>query len=153
MFLPQWRHAVARRSVAQAQAWFDDWSPNLTPDARRQAQDEINEARSRAQNFAAGVVEGHTQRVDSQRDDLLRELCAIRDEYASVAKAGQDGLLTAAEYTERLNDLDSRLDSCTKKASAAAKAAEAVAEIEEDPLAYADDYFSRNRNIQHDFSF
>lgn len=142
-----------KRTVAQAESWLDDVGAVLPAAARAEAQREIDQAKAAAANFASGVAGDRAADIDAYREVVLKELCEVRDAYAQLAKDGQAGKLTGAEYLQRLNELQGREISCSGPVSEVAEVAAFVSEIEEDPLAYADTYASRNPANQFDFSF
>ncbi len=144
---------MGRRTLRQAEAWFEEVSPVLPGETRRQVAEEINEARKRAFAYAEGVAGDHAADVDKDRETTLQELCRIRDGYAQLIKDGQAGKLTATEFTAALNDLEDDERNFVGKVNAFAHKADVVSEIEEAPLDYADDYAERNPGNQFDFTF
>jgi len=145
--------AVARRTLRQAEAWFEDVSPVLPGETRRQVAEEIKDARKRALAFANGVTDAAVADVDRDREAALRELCEVRDGYAQLIKDGQAGRITAAEFSAGFDDLESRELRCGNTINGFTDAVAQVTEVEEAPLDYADDYAERNPNLLHEFSF
>ncbi len=144
---------MGRRTLRQAEAWFEEVSPVLPGEIRRQVAEEINEARKRAFAFAEGVADGRASDVDKDRETTLQELCRVRDGYAQLVRDGQAGKLTAAEFTAALNDLEDDEAKYGKKLQEYDRIAETVSQIEEAQLDYADDYAERTINNQYEFSF
>lgn len=144
---------MARRTLRQAETWFEDVSPVLPGETRRQVAEEINEARKRALAFANGVADAAVADVDRDREAALRELCEVRDAYAQLIKDGQAGRLSAAEFSQAFDALESREVSSGNTIIGFTEAVAQVTEVEEAPLDYADDYAARNPNLLHEFTF
>jgi uncharacterized membrane protein len=118
-----------------------------------EAQYEIDRAKAQAQTFANGVVDDTAGYVDGRRQGLLQELCEIRDSYVTLTQAAKAGRLTAAEFSSAISELETAEVSCTRQVQEIATNVATVTAIEEDSLAYADSYASRNPTNQYDFSF
>lgn len=145
---------MPRRTVRDAERWLQEMAPTLNPEHYRQLSVEVETAKARAGEFAAGIVEDRIALdVEPVRRELEQELCQIRDDYAQLKKEGTRGLLTAKEYQARSNELEVRQRAAARQVDRVEKAAEAVSRIEEDPVAYADEVATRTPNLMSDFSF
>lgn len=144
---------MGRRTVLSAQQYVEENAAAINPELYRQYQEEINRAKAAAVSFATGVADGRASDVDAGREDVLRELCQVRDGYAQLIKDGQAGRLSAAEFSQAFDALESREVSSGNAVAEFTEAAAFVTDIEEDPEAYGDDYASRNPNLLHEFTF
>lgn len=141
-----------RRTIAEVEAWLDTDS-GLSEGERRAVAAEVQAARSTLTKFSNDVATDHATDVDERREDVLHELCEVRDSYAQLVKDGKGGKLTAAEFTERLNHLEGRQASAMNGVRICSEMTASVAAIEEDPLAYASNVGAYNIAVRHNFSF
>lgn len=142
-----------KRSVAQAERWYEDTEPILSLEAKSAAMSEINRAKARARQFSEGVVQDIANKTDAIRSELLQELCEVRDGYAQLAKDGKAGKLSASEFLQRMNELEGRQASVANDIALVTQDAANAEHIEEDPVTYGDDILSRQPENQFDFSF
>lgn len=146
---------MPRRTVREAERWLQEQAPRLNPEHYRQLSVEVEDAKARAETFAAGLIEDRIALdVEPVRQELERELCQIRDDYAQLKKEGARGLLTAKEYQDRWQGLEVRQRAAARQVDRVEKAAEAISQIEEDPVGYADEVATRTMpTLMSDFSF
>lgn len=141
-----------RRTIAEVEGWLDTDS-GLSEGDRRNALHELNQAKATLTQFAQDIVTSHATEVDERRENVLHELCDVRDSYAQLIKDGKGGKLTAAEFAERLNQLEGRQASAANAVRICSETTASVTAIEEDPLAYANDVATRNVGARYNFSF
>ncbi len=141
-----------RRTIAEVKAWLDSDS-GLSEGDRRHIREELDQAKAALTKFAGDVATDHANDVDERREDVLVELCDVRDAFAQLVKDGRSGKLTAAEFTERLNQLEGRQASAANAVRICSETAASVTAIEEDPLAYANGVATGNVAARYNFSF
>lgn len=144
---------MARRTVASARRELEDLAPTLNDHMRRTYEGEINAAAGKAKAVATRMLEGITADVDGVRDEVLAEVCDLRDDFAALAAEGEMGTLSAAEYAERFNDLQDRQRTLRIKEQRLTDLVSHAERIESDPEATGDSLFQRFPHIQPDFSF
>ena len=134
---------MTQLTVGQAEAALASLS-GLSDNQRRQYEAEVKAARSRAAAQGTAAAEGLAQQVREDRDELLRDLCDVRD---GLAAAGANGDARA------LTDLRQRRENLLRKVEEVERLAEQVEGIEADPAAYGDSLYAKYTLTRPNFSF
>lgn len=141
-----------RRTISEARAWLEDNAPALNPEAYRQVEQEVQEAEQQARAHGQAFASEQFDRLDLQRVELLREACEVRDAYEQLRDSG--GLtLAAEEYRERLAALDHRRDRVERQLDEVERRVETLADVEDDPIAWADRRYEVSPRLRPYFSF
>ena len=144
---------MPRRTLRQARRIFEEMAPGLNPAQYRQLQREIDTASGAAVSMATEHADRRVNDVLGSRQEMLTELCRLRDELTSLVAEGEQGLLPAKEFNERLGRLQRELRATDRHVAEVDAAAEFVAAVEEDPEAWADSLAERYPHMQPEFSF
>lgn len=144
---------MSRRTVSDAARELEDLAQSLNPVAYRQLQAEVSQARAAAEAFANENASSRELEITEARADVLQELCTVRDSFEALRRDGEAGRLTGADYHRQWNDLNKRQRAAERTIARLADAAESIAVIEEDPIAYADRFYSSTPVHMPDFSF
>lgn len=141
-----------RRTIGEARQWLEDNAPALNPAAYRQVEQEVEEAEQQARTQGQAFASEGFDRLDAERVELLREACDVRDEYERLRDTG--GLtLSAEDYRERLADLDRRRDRVERQLGEVERRLETLAEVEDDPVGWADRRYEVSPRLRPHFSF
>lgn len=127
------------RSIHQARRRLEEMASDLNPAMYKRLNDEIKAAERTATQVAADHARRKTNRLNTERQDVLRRMCETRDGFTALAKARDR--LSAGEYTERFNALKTeqrRLQAVAQDVEADVAAVEAIGQ---DPVAYTDANF------------
>lgn len=144
---------MSRRTIADAEAELEALAPGLNPVAFRDLQAEVSYARTAAETFSNRVAGDMALEVEQARDDLLQELCDVRDAFATLTSQGQAGRIGAGDYHDQWDALAQRQRAAERTIARLGERAEAIDAIEADPVAYADRFFTNTPNLMPDFSF
>lgn len=141
-----------RRTVREAREHLEEMAPGLNPAAYRQLEEEVEEAEQQARTLGEEFASEQFDRLDNERVELLREACEVRDDYERLRDSG--GLqLSAEEYRERLAELNRRRDQVERQLAEVARRLDTLAEVEDDPVAWADRRYQTTPLIAPNFSF
>ncbi|HVX19218.1 MAG TPA: hypothetical protein VHA73_14405 [Acidimicrobiales bacterium] len=134
---------MAQATVTQAEAALADLS-GLSDNQRRQYQAEVDAARQAA--IAAGEDEAARIAADvgSYRDDVLAELCEVRDALAAAQSGGD---------RSDLSGLRTRHRALLAKVEEVERLVDQVEAIEADPFAYGEAVFAKYPLTRPKFSF
>lgn len=134
---------MAQSTVTQAEAALADLS-GLSDNQRRQCQAEVDAARQAA--TAAGEAEAAriAATVAESRDEVLAELCEVRDALAAAQANGD---------RSALSELRSRQRSLTAEVEEVERLVGQVEAIEADPFAYGEGVFGKYPLTRPNFSF
>ena len=130
-------------TIAQAEAALARMG-GLSDDDRRRGEAEIQAARAQAAIQGTRAAEGLAQQVREDRDDLLRDLCEVRD---GLAAAG------ANRDARALTDLRQRRERLLRQVEEVERVAAQVETIEADPAAYGDSLYAKYPLTRPRFSF
>jgi chromosome segregation ATPase len=145
---------MTQRTVKDARAWLELNAIGLNPVAYAQYEQELREVEARWHHEAMQVVTGEATSFSGDHRELLTDGCGIRDDYEQLAKDAATGRLSAKEYQERLDALNSEGGAFNQRMARLAKKIEMVEAIEADPVAYTDALFDRNPPLSKpEFSF
>lgn len=144
---------MPRRTLRQARRAFEDMTAGLNPAMYQQSKAEIDKASGAAVAMATQHADRRVNDVLGSRQEMLTELCRLRDELTSLVAQGEQGLLPAREYNERLARLQRELRATDRHASEVDQATEFVETIEQDPEAWADSLAERYPHMMPEFSF
>lgn len=134
---------MAQHTISEAEAALASLS-GLSDNQRRQCEAELQAAKAKATATGTAAADQLAQQVRLERDDLLRELCEVRDQLATAA-AGCD--------KRALTDLRQRRQRLMSKVEEVERLAERVEDIEADPAAYGDSLYTKYPGTRPNFSF
>lgn len=141
-----------RRTIRQAREQLEDMAPGLNSEMYRRLEQEVEEAEQQARAHGQQFASEGFDRLDAERIELVREACEVRDEYERLRDTG--GLqLSAEDYRDRLADLDRRRDRVERQLEEVERRLGSLAEVEDDPVAWADRRYEVNPRIRPNFSF
>jgi hypothetical protein len=132
---------MPRRTIRQAKQVLEEAAPGLNPLMFRRYSDEIKAAEQAATQVAHGHAAKKSTKLLTQRTDVLRRLCETRDGFKELVAEGKAGRITGKDYADRFNALkaeERRLEAVIGDVEAGLATVE---QIEEDPVAYADENF------------
>ncbi len=145
---------MTQRTVKGARAWLELNATGLNAVAYAQYEKELREVEARWHHEAMQVVTGEAASFSGDHRELLTDGCGIRDDYEQLAKDAATGRLSAKEYQNRLDALNSEGGAFNQRMERLAKKIETVEAIEADPVAYTDALFDKNPALSKpDFSF
>lgn len=145
---------MARRTIAEARRILEqDLAPVVNDHVRRQYETEINAAAGKAKAVADRMLNQIVHSMQEQRDEVLAEVCALRDDFQALTDEGALGTLSANEYHDRLKELQTRQRALSRKEQELVGMADRAASIEEDPEAYGDALFAKFPANRPDFTF
>lgn len=130
-------------TIAQAEAAIANM-PGLSDAHRKAYQAEVNEARAAATRLGQQELDRITDEVRGGRDDLLRELCDVRDALAAATASGDRSVLA---------DLRQRHQSLARQVEQIEAMVEQVEAIEADPVAYGESLFQKYPPTRPNFTF
>lgn len=142
-----------RRTVSDAKRELEDLAQSLNPEAYRQLAAEVSYAATAAETFANQSAASRELDITNKREAVLEELCEIRDGFDALRRDGEAGRLTSADYHRQWDDLNKRQRAAERSVARLADAADHIANIEEDPIAYADHFYERTPVHMPNFSF
>ncbi len=145
---------MTQRTIKGARAWLELNGIGLNAVAYAQYERELREVEARWHHQAMQVATGEAASFNGEHRELLTDGCGIRDDYEQLAKDAATGRLSAKEYQDRLDALNSEGCAFTQRMERLAKKIETVEAIEADPVAYTDALFDKNPALKKpDFSF
>ncbi len=145
---------MTQRTVKDARAWLELNGIGLNPVAYAQYEQEVREVEAKWHHEAMQIVTGEAASYAGDHRELLTDGCGIRDDYEQLAREASTGRLSAKEYQDRLDALNSEGDAFNQRMERLAKMIETVEAIEADPVAYTDALFDKNPALSKpDFSF
>lgn len=142
-----------QRTVTDAARALEELAPTLNPEMYRRYNEELTQARNAATATAGEFADRQVADVDAVREDLLRGLCEVRDAYAALAKDGESGRISAADYQARFARLRQQQRALERRAGDIVRVAELVEGIETDPEGWADNFQNRYPHARPNFSF
>ena len=134
---------MAARTLAEAEATLANLS-GLSDNERRQYEAEVTAAKAQATAQGTTAATQMAQQVREDRDDLLRELCEVRDGLAAAR--------TSAD-AQVLKHLRQRRERLVRQVEEIERLAERVEEIEEDPTAYGEALYEKYPGTRPIFTF
>jgi len=140
------------RTIRQARQRLEELADTLNPMTFKRLSDEIKEAEQAATQVAHGHAAKKTSKLMERRNDVLQRMCETRDGFTALAK--NKDRLSAKDYADRFNALKAE----ERRLAAVVEDVEGdlatVQQIEEDPVAYADEnFYDRYPATRPDFSF
>src|SRR5207244_3278532 len=108
----------------------------------------LSEAEAQARKFVDDYISGQEQGVRTGRDEALRELTAVRDEFGDLLAEGSSGRLPAAEYADRLNELRARQAQAEAQLQQAEEKVAQIEKVETDPIGYYDQQAARFQHLR-----
>jgi uncharacterized SAM-dependent methyltransferase len=145
---------MPKRTLRTARNVFDQMAPGLNPEMFRRLQKEIDEASNAATSMAGQYADKRINGLLGNRQEVLTDLCRIRDAFKAVAAEAALGNLSSREVNDRLADLRREMRSVDRHAEDVERATELVDRIEEDPEGWADEtFYEKYPHMTPDFSF
>lgn len=138
-------------NIAQAEARLADLT--LSDNQRRDAEAQINEAKSKAEQMATQAADGYVSVAQERWEPISADLCSARDGYAELVADARLGRITAREFNDRLNTLRQTHRSAAAAVEDFATTAERVEAIEADPVAFGEHIFNSTPAIRPTFDF
>ncbi len=140
-----------RRPLAEARRDFEQFiAPRLNEHQLREVRQRLEAAEGRARQRAAEYVVQREQEALALRDESLRELTEVRDEYDRLAITAPDGRTSARDLGAQLAELQRRQAAAEERLSRAEAVAERIAEVEEDPIAWFDSITAGKPTLMED---
>jgi hypothetical protein len=137
---------MSQLTISQAEMALANMA-GLSDNQRSQFQAEVNKAKANATRIAEQAADSLAAEVRAERDDLLREACEVRDQLAALAKTpGADGTAAFSELRQRHRKVVAAIERIEERANA-------VEQIEADPVAYADSLHARFPGTRPHFTF
>jgi hypothetical protein len=141
-----------RRTISEARRAFElDVVPRVNDFGRQQFEAKLREEEAKARAAVAEVISGQEARVLQLRDQSLRELTEVRDEFDRLDAEAGDGRLDAAHLAEQLDVLKHRQDAAESRLQRAAERVDYVDRAEQDPIAWYDDLIERMPQLKPDW--
>ncbi len=134
---------MGQATVTAAEATLAELT-GLSDNHRRQCQAEVDAARQAATTAGEAEAARNAAAVAEGRDDLLAELCEVRDALAAAQANGD---------RSALSELRSRQRSLTAEVEEVERLVGQVEAIEADPFAYGETVFGKYPLTRPNFSF
>lgn len=134
---------MAQATVTDAEAAFAALA-GLSDNQRQEFQAEVTAARASATQAGVAEAERIANTVRDTRDDLLRDLCSVRDGLAAAKASGDRAVLA---------DLRTRHRSLLRQVEEIERLAEQAEAIEADPFAYGEAIFAKYQQTRPHFTF
>lgn len=144
---------MPKRTLKNARQHLESVTPMVNQGTYSQMHAEFKAAQAKALGLATQAATRKVTDLTAQRQEVLEDVCSVRDELAALTAEGKAGRLSGKEYRDQLAKLQQRQRSLQRHEQQIAKAVESVAAIEDDPEGYADSLYERYPNMQPDFSF
>lgn len=145
---------MPKRTIRAARRTFDDIAPSLNPEMYRRLQQELDAAAAAATKMGTKYADERIHGVLAKRQDVLTELCRLRDAFKAVTAEAAMGNLTAREAHDRLTELRGEMRNLDRHAADVERATELVDRIEDDPEGWADEtFYEKYPHMTPDFSF
>ncbi len=145
---------MPKRTLRQARRMFEEITTGLNPADYQRIKSEIDTASGAAVGLATEHADRRVNDVMGSRQEVLTELCRLRDELTSLATQGEQGLLPAREFNEQLSRLQRELRTVNNHSAEVDRATELVELIEEDPEGWADaTFYEKYPHMMPEFSF
>ena len=145
---------MARRTIAEARRLLADAAPSLNPEMYRRIDDEIKVVEADARTLATEYANQRADDLTNLRNDVLVEVCEVRDGYDALMAEAELGLIDADDYHHRFQQLEDRKRYLGTRAGELDYLADAVERIDEDPVAWTDrQLFGKYPQITPEFSF
>lgn len=145
---------MPRHTLRQARRMFEDMTTGLNPADYQRLKSEIDKASGAAVSLATEHADRRVNDVLGSRQEVLTELCRLRDEFTSLAAEGEQGLLSSRDLNERLQQLRRDLQAVNHHSTEVDKATELVELIEDDPEAWTDaTFYEKYPHMMPEFSF
>lgn len=132
---------MPKRTIRQAKQILEEAAPGLNPIMFRRMSDEIKAAEQAAAQVAHGHAAKKSTKLLTQRTDVLRRLCDTRDGFKTLVAEGKAGKVSGKDYSARFNTLKAEERRLQAVISDVEAGLATVEQIEEDPVAYADENF------------
>lgn len=144
---------MPRRTVAAARRELEALAPGLNPVVYARLSTVINAAAAKARTVGDRMLDRIFNEMQVQRDEVLADVCTLRDDFQALIAEGELGTLSATEYHDRLRSLQSRQRTLVRRERELVGMANRAEQIEADPEAYGDSLFAKFPDTQPDFTF
>lgn len=145
---------MPKRTIRAARRAFEDLAPTLNPEMYRRLEEELNQASAAATVRGTRFADERVNGILGNRQDVLTELCRLRDEFKAVAAEAALGNVTAGEVNDKLVKLRADVRQVDRHTADVERATELVERIEDDPEGWADDTFhEKYEHMRPEFSF
>lgn len=144
------------RTVATAQAELERIADagELRPDVLKALREQVKSAADVSAQMVTDLASTHHDEVMANRGEWLQDVCGIRDDFATLEADIRAGNVSGAEARKRWNSLHNEHGGYRASVLAETeRRAALVAEMEDDPVAYADGIYERMPNLTPKFSF
>lgn len=108
-------------------------------------------AEERAKQHADGYIAQREKEALALRDEALRELTAVRDEYDRLAAIGHEGRTEARAFGAQLTQLQQRQMEAEARLERAQAIVDDIAKVEESSVDWFDDLTERMPHLRADF--
>lgn len=147
-----------QRTIAEAQAWVDGGVDSFNNEQLTRYRNEIQTATAQATKRAETYVNELAANLVAKRDGILEHVCELRDSYQALIKDGELGLLTAAEFQERYDQLEAQKREAINSEAPMLEEIETISDIEDEPSSWYDNLITRTggslyREMAYEFSF
>lgn len=143
------------RTIADAQQRLDDYTPNLTPEARKQWTSEIASAEAEMKDRGMAAVERMADEHIPAARAVSETLATARDEARQLTDDIRSGRINDSDAAARLEQLRSQVRRSRTAGKQLTEHADRIDAIEADPIAHAESMADRfpSARLLHDFSF
>jgi len=126
---------VARRTIASARSFFESTILPAVSDYRaNEARQELAQAEQQAREVARDHLLQAEDRILAARNEALRTLTEVRDEYEQLAVRPP----SAGDFSRQLQDLRQRQDVAEQRLAKASDDVDRLEEVESAPLEWFD---------------
>lgn len=144
---------MPQRTIAEARRQLEELAPGLNPTMYARLSSEINAASGKAKAISDRMLDQVANELQSRRDEVLADACALRDEFQALTGEGELGTLSAAEYAKKLQKLQNKQRSLAVQEGRLNDLVSRAERIDQDPEAYGDSMFERFPHTRPDFTF
>lgn len=146
---------MPKRTIREARSILEeDLAPGLNDYHLKRFRQSLTEAEGAARKAADEFMTRHEEHVKAARQEALKEVCDVRDELEALAAEGETGRVTGQDYAGRYTALTDRQAKAEKRLDEVGQLISAVAEVEEDPVAWADtNLYQRYPELRPEFEF
>ncbi|BAN03353.1 hypothetical protein [Ilumatobacter coccineus] len=143
------------RTVADARQVLDDYTPTLTPEARKQWTSEIASAEAEMRDRGMAAVDRMTDEHVPAARAISETLATTRDEARQLTDDIRSGRISDTDAAARLEQLRSQVRRSRTAGETLTAKADAIDAIEADPIAHAEAMAARfpAARLLHNFSF
>ena len=134
---------MPRRSLLDARRTLDEQRPYLSDTTFRQYSEQLDKADEDARAAATRHVETKADDIRETYDQALRELTTARDAYDDLAAQAGQARIGSRDYATQLRAARARHEKAEAALQILEARVDALADVEEDPIAWHDSLAQR----------